>query len=78
MITVFQRNDNSISTSKQRQFIYIKSTSKFKVETTLIFGWLYDHGWHFCPYVLLKFCWTDSRCHFNAHFGFNVFLLMCF
>ena len=69
MITVIQRNDNSISTSKQRQFVYVKSTSKFKVETRLIFGWPYDHGWHFCPDVLLKFCSMDSRRYSNAHFG---------
>ena len=29
---------NRISTSKQRQFINVKPTSKFNVETTLILG----------------------------------------
>ena len=37
----YQRwKDNRIWTSKQSQFINLKSTSKFDVETTLILGWL--------------------------------------
>ena len=32
--------DNRISTSKQRQFINVKSMSKLNVATTLILGWL--------------------------------------
>ena len=36
---LYQREkDDRISTSKQRQFINVKSTSEFDVETTLILG----------------------------------------
>ena len=37
----YRRKGNRISTSKQRQFIKVKSTSKINVETTLILGSLY-------------------------------------
>ena len=37
--TLYQRRkDNRISTSKQRQLINVKSTSKYDVELTLILG----------------------------------------
>ena len=32
------QKDDRISTSKQRQFVNVKSTSEFDVETTLILG----------------------------------------
>ena len=39
--SLYQRwKNNRISTSKQRQLINVKSTSKFDVETALILGWL--------------------------------------
>ena len=62
----YQRwKDNRISTSKQHQFINVKSTSKFDVETTLILRWLWKQ---LCSYFMvleklksLYQGWKDNR-----------------
>ena len=67
MITVFQRRNNfNLSMLNQRRILKLKQ-HWFLVEHKNIF-----------VLVLFKSRWTNSRRHFNAHFGFNVLLLMYF